>query len=262
RRARARAPRARPRGAPPRPRARRSPRCRSRRRASRPQRRCRRSRSARTIISTSSRKETRGAQPSTRRALEASPTRRSTSAGRSNAGSPSTCWPHSGAEETALGLEVEHPLAFGRSQWNDATDLGRALPEVLALESTRMRGGKVQLIVRGAVAPLDVDRRIAPAQRVEPAESLRQNRAVRLDAVAVARLETVPRVVGSEERLLRPVVPVEDERGHLLVAGASVELAPEPPGHLGGSRERELLDRALAIEAGRRLPLPRAPEEE
>ena len=99
-------------------------------------------------------------------------------------------------------------------------------------------------------------------QRIEPAESLRQDRAVGLDAVPVARLEAVSGVVGGKERLLRPVVGVEDERRHLLVPGGSVELASQPPGHLRSARERELLDPALTIEAGRRLPLPRGPEEE
>src|SRR5439155_19453 len=65
-----------------------------------------------------------------------------------------------------------------------------------------------------------------------------------------------------KERLLRPVVPVENEGGHLLVPGGGVELAPEPRGDLGNPSEREVLDRALAIEAGPPVPFPRAPEEQ
>ncbi len=136
--------------------------------------------------------------------------------------------PDAGGEDAALRLEVEHPLVVGHDCGIDAPDLGRIAAQVRALAARERRRAEVQLVVRRAVAMLDVDRRVLPLQRVQPADALGKHRAVRLDRLPVAALEAVAGVVPAQKRLGDIAGGVQYERRDLLEVDAGVQLRAQP----------------------------------
>jgi len=169
--------------------------------------------------------------------------------------------PHARAEHTALRLQVEYPFVVRYRRRGYAADFGRAAQQVLALAAHPCRRTQVQLVVRAPISMLDVHRRRLALVEVQEAKALRQHRAVGLDRLAVAPLETVARVVARQERALRLDVCVEHDRWNLLEGGRRVQLLSQPRADTGGAREIDNAHRGVRAKARRAGGLAREAEE-
>src|SRR5207302_11493416 len=86
--------------------------------------------------------------------------------------------PHSRAEHTALGLDVERPFVVGNAGRLDATDLRGVLAQLLTLCAHAHRRGEIELVVHAPFALLDVNGGRLTGDVVHPAEALGENGAV------------------------------------------------------------------------------------
>ena len=107
--------------------------------------------------------------------------------------------PNARTKNAARGLQIEDPFArrIGR---RDATHLRGVFLEVRALAAGLCRKN-VQLIITAPVALLQVDRTVPPLIGVKVKQPLRQERRVGLEAVALARLETVARIMAAQKEV-------------------------------------------------------------